>query len=338
MTEIRDAIIHKLLKEKQGPATVQLRENDLPITDPVKTLVDDIFKMYGAKASKGFGRFEPDEITFPVAAQLRNHLAGRLTFRELSNSLMNVLADRAGKAQMATGGYVLMAMVTNEAATPFFIVAIITHVSGSAIDPDTLEVRDTVHVDVENLRVAGRVNVNDWLGGEVNVRYVGFLKQRGDVAEYFKQFLGCNEILRSLDETKKLVGVLQKFAKDKNLQDDEEQALLDEAYAFAMHCNLTKKLLSLNELANHLWPAEPEELLSAMTHVDAHLSDGFVPDARPLSALVRIRAKTAYWKLDLQKSALTEGFAKYNKDKKELVLKNLPKSLLDELEGGDGDG
>ena len=42
------------------------------------------------------------------------------------------------------------------------------------------------------LRVAGRIDLGAWqTGGE---RYISFLRGRGDVAQYFKLFLGCNDL------------------------------------------------------------------------------------------------------------------------------------------------
>jgi len=102
---IEAVVIHKLSKDKHGKSTVSERSSALQLTDPVKQLVTDIHDLYAEKATKGYGRFEPDETSYPSAAILRGMVdAGKKAFVDGSRQLMNVLASRANQAALATGG------------------------------------------------------------------------------------------------------------------------------------------------------------------------------------------------------------------------------------------
>jgi nucleoid-associated protein len=330
---IHHAIIHKLVKEQHGKASVVERSADLPATDPVKKLVLDIHDLYASRPSKGYGRFEADEINYPSARILRSVFKEKkLVFSMASKQLLKVLATKAGGVALATGGYVLMAHTTNEAKIDWFIVAIINNVDGSAIDDTTLEVIDGAHVDLENLRVAGRVNITDWLGGDAQTRYVGFLKQRGEVADYFKLFLGCNELLADAEETKKLVSVLKRFAKNEGLDQKKEEEFLRSAYDYCLERHKNDEQLSLESLSNAIWPDKPKKLQRAFVAADVQISDGFVPDGRSIKSLVRMKYKTDYWSIDLDRHALTSGYARYNQQKGELTLRKLPDGLRAELD------
>jgi len=330
---INHAIIHKLVKEKHGRATVVERGTDLTITDPVKKLVLDIHDLYASRASKGYGRFESDEINYPSARILRTVFKdNEMEFLEASKLLLKVLATKADLVALATGGYVLMAHVTNQANISWFIVAIINNVDGNAIDDASLEVINAVHVDLKNLRVAGRVNITDWLGGDTETRYVGFLKQHGEVADYFKIFLGCNELIADTEETKKLVTVLKRFAKDEGLDQKKEEDFLQSAYNFCLERNKNDELLSLEALSNVIWPNEPQKLQKAFVENNVQISDGFVPDGRSIKSLMRMKYKTDYWSIDLDRHALSSGYAHYNQTKGELTLRNLPNGLKAELD------
>lgn len=333
MQIINHAIIHKLVKEKHGRATVVERGTDLTITDPVKKLVLDIHDLYASRASKGYGRFESDEINYPSARILRTVFKdNEMEFLEASKLLLKVLATKADLVALATGGYVLMAHVTNQANISWFIVAIINNVDGNAIDDASLEVINAVHVDLKNLRVAGRVNITDWLGGDTETRYVGFLKQHGEVADYFKIFLGCNELIADTEETKKLVTVLKRFAKDEGLDQKKEEDFLQSAYNFCLERNKNDELLSLEALSNVIWPNEPQKLQKAFVENNVQISDGFVPDGRSIKSLMRMKYKTDYWSIDLDRHALSSGYAHYNQTKGELTLRNLPNGLKAELD------
>ncbi|WP_157273763.1 nucleoid-associated protein [Thiobacillus denitrificans] len=333
MHTINHAIIHKLVKAKHGKAAVVERAEVLSITDPVTKLVLAIHDLYASKASKGYGRFEADEVNYPSASILRNvFLQKKIGFFEASKLLLSVLASKAGAVALATGGYVLMAHVTNEAGVSWFIVAIINNVNGSVINDATLEVVDAMHVDIENLRVAGRVNLTDWAKVDADIRYIGFLKQRGEVADYFKVFLGCNELIADTEETKKLVNALKKFAKSQGLDQKQEEEFLQSAFNYCNERNKNDEPLSLEALSNMAWPNDPQTLQAAFVEGDVQISDGFVPDGRSIKALMRMKYKTEYWTIDIDRHALSQGYAHYNQKKGELTLLKLPAKLKEELD------
>lgn len=332
MSTIDSVVIHKLVKERQGKATVVTRSATLKVTDPVQKLVEDIHELYAERTGKGYGRFHTDEINYPASLILRKTFKDKSkSFLEASQDLMTVLATKAGQAPLATGGYVLMAQVTNSAKESWFLVAIITNIKGSAINDDSLEVVDSVHVDLQNLRVAGRVNLTDWLKGEKDIRYVGFLKQKGEVSDYFKLFLGCDELIASSEETKKLVAVLKDFAKNSDLEPAQQEDFLKAAHDHCSECQRNDQPLILEALTNAIWPNNPKALQKALTTGDIQISDGFVPDGRSLKTLVKIKAKTSFWSVEIDRRALINGQAKYDAEKHTLTLTNLPENLEAEL-------
>jgi len=330
---INHVIVHKLVKEKHGKATVVERTDELTVTAPVEKLILAIHQLYASKAGKGYGRFEGDTTNYPSSVILRNvFIDKQISFVDASKRLMTVLSAKAGSASLATGGYVLMAHVTSAAHLNWFLVAIINNVDGSVIDDKTLEVIDAMHVDVNNLRVAGRVNLDDWEKDDKDIRYIGFLKQRGEVADYFKAFLGCNELIADTEETKKLVVVLKKFAKDQGLDQETEEEFLSSAFAYCKERNKNDEPLSLEALSNAVWPNNPKKLQDAFVEDGVQISDGFVPDGRSIKGLVRLKYKTEYWTVDIDRHALSKGYAHYNQAKGELVLLNLPDALKEELD------
>lgn len=339
MDTVNHVIVHKLVKEKHGKATVVERPAALTVTDPVKRLVLAIHDLYSSKASKGYGRFEVDEVNYPASVILRSTFIKKSTsFVDASKQLLRVLSAKAGSAPLATGGYVLMAQVTNAANVTWFLVAIINNVDGSVIDDKTLEVVGAMHVDLSNLRVAGRVNLSDWEKEDEDIRYLGFLKQRGEIADYFKVFLGCSELIADTEETKKLVGALKKFAKSQGLGQNAEEEFLKSAFNYCDDRNKNDEPLSLEALSNVAWPGEPKKLQDAFVEDGVQISDGFVPDGRSIKALMRLRYKTDFWTVDIDRHALSQGYAHYNQNKGELTLLKLPDGLKAELDRETKDG
>lgn len=333
MFTVNSAIIHKLIKEPHGKASVSERKDELPLTDPVKKLVIDIQELYRNRTGKGYGRFETDEINYPSSTILSSCFETEdIDFVEASKKLLSVLANKASPVGLATGGFVLMAHISNESGVGWFVAAIINNIESTAIDEKTFEVKDTVHVDLANLRVAGRVCLTDWLNDDEDIRYIGFLKQRGKISDYFKEFLGCSELIVNAEETKKLVSTLKSFAKGKGLDQQKEDDFLQKAYDYCKEKNESDEPLSLDGLANAVWSDNPDELKKTFVDNDVQISDGFVPDKRSLNSLVKMKYRTKYWSLDLDRHAISEGHAHYNQQKGELTLKNLPDAFKAELD------
>lgn len=332
MTTITGAVIHKLIKEPHGEATVHQRDTELRLNEPVRKLVNDISALYGEKANKGYGQFEEDTLTFPSSTVLREMFETKaISFVEGSQKLLAVLAGKANQAALSKGGYVLMAHGLNDAKIDWFLVAIINNVSGSAVNEETLEIEEAVHVDLENLRVAGRVNLSTWLAGDQQTRYVGFLKHRGDVADYFKYFLGCKVVVKNAEETKRLVDGLLSFARSESLSALAEDSFLRTAHGYCKNRGKDNPI-SLEELSNAAWPQEPSKLQRSLAAAGVEINDGFVPDGRSLKSLLKFHGKTAFWSVDLDRRAFNNGSAVYLKDKGAIVLNNLPPALKAELD------
>lgn len=339
MFTVNNAIIHKLIKEQHGKASVSERKDELPLTDPVKKLVTDIQELYGSSTGKGYGRFEENNLNYPTPTLLKSCFKdGSVSFLDASKQLLSILANKASPVALATGGFVLMAHINSAEGVSWFIIAIIKNVEGTAIDEKTFEVNGAVHVDLDDLRVAGRVCLTDWLDDEQDVRYIGFLKQREKVSDYFKEFLGCSELIVNTEETKKLVSTLKSFAKSKGLDQKEEDSFLQKAYDYCQDKYDKDEPLSLDGLANAVWPDSPEDLRSSFTENEIQISDGFVPDKRSLNSLVKMKYKTKYWSINLDRHALSEGHAHYDQQKGELILKNLPDAFKSELDRELDDG
>lgn len=328
-------IVHKLVKEPHRPASIELRDAVVAITPSSQRLIDYLHKLYSERPGKGYGRFEDDENNYPMQRYVRQHIVDKeIDFLHLSRLMMEHLQVRATTEQLATGGYVLIAHMNN-GATDLLLAAIVTEVMGTAIT-DGLEIVDSVHLDMSHLRVAGRIDLTAWQAAAD--RYISFLKGRGEVSNYFKLFLGCNDVLIALRETQKLVEGLEKFADDQKLEPSIRDNLLEQAFGYLDDLGRNNTPVSLVAVANRLRPDSPNDLLAALTDERLELSDGFVPDRRAIKKLVKFKGTSKYWKLEFDRGALRCRDVQYNRENDTLILSNIPKVLRDELLAELGDG
>jgi len=68
-----------------------------------------------------------------------------------------------------------------------------------------------------------------------------------------------------------------------------------------------------------------------LTDPERKLNDGFVPDRRALSSLVKFKGKTSQWSVEFERDALSGGKVQYNAAENTLTLLDLPDDLIAQL-------
>ena len=327
---IRNLVIHRLIKAAHGAAQLELRDRATVANAAAQRLIDHLCTLYAERLGKGYGRFEDDEDNFPLPRFLRQHVVEQsIDFPTFAALALQHLLSRIEQEELASGGLVLIARVEHGQADYLFV-AMVNEQVGTAVTSE-LELVDSVHLDVANLRVAGRIDLQGWQ--QRAERYLSFLKGRGDVAQYFKLFLACNTVVTGLRETQKLVRGLEKFAADQRLESNAREQLFERAYGHLDEAGEDGLPLSLDSLIAQAWPEAPGLLRESLHDESLELGEGYVPDRRAIKPLVRFKAAAAQWKLEFDRKSLQSGAVIYDKQHDRLILSDLPEGLRRELGG-----
>lgn len=327
---INNAVIHKLMREGSEPSVIHEASAVLEVGDAaLLTLVSDVHKVYSERSGKSYGKFDP--ALTPVSSEphlLKLKNEAEADFLAITLNLMKILKSKVDGQNFATGGHVLI-FDYNANGNRWFVVAIVNSASGTMVD-ENFQVVEAPYLDTNGLRFAGRVNFTDWEEGAE--RYISFLRGKSsDVSQYFQNFIGCTTVAQDLSDTKNLVAAVKQFASEQLLADDTKETLLAEVESFAREKAETKQPLSLDELANKVWPTAPDTLKKAFNESDPPISDGFIPRKRGLEGLVRFKAKTKKWKLEFEREAVQDGTILFNPDDGTVTIKNLPDEILASL-------
>lgn len=327
--EIRSVVIHRFDKVAHAQGVVIPRAQTIQITPVVQKLVDQVHDLYSHRTSKRHGKFEVDENNYPMARYMREwYVDGAKDFLQTSVDMMTTLKDRADRTQFAKGGYVLIAHLSN-GAREFLLVVQLTDRAGSAID-GALNVVESIYLDVDDLRVAGRVDLTGWQTGDVD-RYVSFLKGKGDVSEYFRQFLGCNTITDPAGDTRSLFRALRRFAAEQALQPDEKAQFMDEAINICADLAERNEELSLDALANRLRPHDPDTLKQTFARDEFRLADGLIPSKKEVNKQRSFRGRSTGWAVEIQRTALRTQEVQVDEANRRITLNEVPVQLLQKL-------
>lgn len=320
-------IVHIMNKEQQGLATIVYCPHEKPVQQASQILCDALTERYSGRASKGYGKFEDDRDSFPMANIVDDYFVNQThSFYDTSIRMINHLKARADEELMSTGGYVIIAH--NEVnASHYLMVAILTSAVGSAVHD--FDIQESEYLDIAKLRVAGRIDLTGRQDGKE--RYISFLKGQNSVAGYFKKFLGCNDILIAKQETTKLRDALLSFATEINLDPEEREDFLNRAHEKLKTLNRSGETFDTQIFANELWPGNPELLVAKLTNEDLQFSDGFVPDGTVIRGLVSFKGKSRNWSLKFDRAALHDGSVQYVAENDKLILSEIPDTLRDEI-------
>jgi nucleoid-associated protein len=319
--------VHDLIKTEDG-FNIVLGRDSLPVNKTTQRVVDDLHELYSRRSSKSHGRFSENDADYPTQGHLRAYVeSDPPDFARLTSSLMTTLQIQARRRANAAGGHVFFAHFERE-ERQFLLVAIVNDKLGAALTRD-LDVRDVQHLDMEGFRFAGRINMTGWAEGEQ--RYIGFLRGKGDVSDYFKEFLGCDTTIQDRQDTADLVITLKQFAECQGMDAPAKDDFLGRAKAICERSAKNRAELDFATLANELMPANPTLLLDVLTDPDRRLNDRFVPDRRALGSLVKFKAKTPLWSVEFEREALTGGNIVYDPNDNSLTICNLPAELAAQL-------
>ncbi|WP_181172990.1 nucleoid-associated protein [Mesorhizobium sp. B2-7-3] len=330
---IINVAVHDLRKVADNFEIV-LGNSHLRVTDPVQRVVDQLHQLYGRRTSKSHGKFSDDEDNYPTQRHLREYIsADANNFGVLTEALMKTLAVNAGAKAAATGGHVFFAHFARE-ERHFLMVAIVNDTLGAALTRQH-DVQDVTHLDVDGFRFAGRINITSWTNNED--RYIGFLKGKGNVAEYFQAFLGCVDSVQEKADTRNLVDALKSFANKRGLELEARNAFLAKAKEICDRAASKREELSFEALTNELVPDDPDSLRDYLADPDLMLNDRFIPNKAILNTLVRFKGRTEHWFIEFDRDAISAGEVTYDQDKQTLTLRNLPDELKEKLSGEYGD-
>ncbi|MEE1924653.1 nucleoid-associated protein [Pseudomonas sp. 148P] len=328
--EIVNVIVHTLNKGEAG-FIVDGRERVLDVGETVQRLIDQLARIYAGKTGKSHGRFEEDTDNYPVSRFLEGYFKNDSSDFVATTLQMAENLRKSAQGTASTGGHAFFAHFRRTVdGTDFFIVAILNDELGAALNKSK-EVVDALHLDIKGFRLAGRVNMTDWTDG--GDKYLSFIKGRGQdkVSDFFKLFLGCNNSVAAVLETRKLGTALDKFVQSQEMTEEHREEFLRNAYVICKRYAEKDVPFELNAFANEVWPENPEALSGLFEASGLDISDGFIPDKRSLRSLVKFSGGSKNWSITFDRAALSNGEIEFDMESEALIIKQLPKELAARL-------
>ena len=323
---IKHVIYHYLKKNtRECQAIVDFSESgeiDLN-NEEYNALFTLIKNNYQNALGKRYGKFESDTINYPVPNILEEYLKEQ-KFEDFSKMMMKILEKNIKNESLAKGGYVVF-IDYEENEHNYILIAIMNEIKGFYDDNWILKGRD--YWSIDKMRYAGRIDLTLWQDTNNIENYVSFLKGKGEVSLYFKNFLGCNDIVDPKKETSKLVKNIIDFSKNEGLSLAEEICFFRNVNEYLKNLSEKGQALDLDHFSGHVYSEKAENLKEYLL-VDScgPVSTDFVPVKSELSNLTTINLQGEGWKLTFDRDLL--DLTIFVKENQIIINEDNVKSLL----------
>lgn len=281
-------IIHEVIKNelKLNSATIELSDNLLTITQNEIDFVSHLNKRY-IDSRQSHGSFKTEPTDFFANAYTRYKVSSTdLEYIDFTQNATQELMKILNLTAPAKGGFLVYAEYEDYGF--FSAVFLIRNRKGSKLikSDNVYTIAEQIHVDVDNLAMACRINNERIDNGEEN--YLSFINKKSEDSKFFLIWICANEIIRDKDDTKALISLLRKVTPPKvNGVDMSHADLCDSIYDHIK--NSPKKEVSLEEIGLTFW-GDTAYLLQESNNNEIIISSTFKPDNTELKKLVNLKA------------------------------------------------
>lgn len=315
-------IIHHIQKDQHREPTVQIRPDEPNLRDasgglsPQGNLIQDFVE----SASGMFDRQRSGKVFADVGREanhfadvLDRYLNGEMTFLDFSARLARDLSNTMRNVSLATGGY--MAIADYTASPRKLLVLMIKQEEGFAVDPESLELRQSIHLDLSTINVGVLIDLEGYQNN--TERHLAMVRGLKEIARYFREFLGVTNYKSPKDETEELRTVLDTYLhQNSELFPDDRMAEVKRNVANLIVENRDQDI-SLMAIAGIVNPANPAHFhdYANSEGVSAELRG----DPTVVKGWLRFRYTDRRLTLDFDKILLDESIH-YYPDQDQLVV------------------
>jgi len=334
---LKGFVIHKVLKEAGiRSAKIIHAKNTLNINEKEKVFVAKIYRAYFDKSKPMYGIFGNEDATF------KNHLFKfsedsdfyKFT-KEASDYYKTVLNDTIS----ATGGFMMFAHFENQdKGFDYMLVLTLANKDGYVISEDKLTIEDIKNLDLSKIDVACMINLTKWAeasnskveDNDINT-YLSFARGNKDISYYFLSFIDCNDKTTKTEATNRLIRAVTAFCDEKQYDRNERIRKRNEVHSYCIDCIEKGKEIRLSAISTLFDPDNPDEFEKFAADEAYSVSSVINADKSKLKRMKYIAYKDDNLAVEFDAGLLKDGTVVYNRVKKQLTIKNIPKKLEDQI-------
>lgn len=336
---IVNLIVHEVQKEAgNSKAMLIARADENPVDGDAEQLAAQVTHLFN-RSGMNTGQFsnpEGSESGSQLPALLHKHFDGEKfdDFAGFSKHCASEYVKQLETAEDAEGGLLWFNHYI-AADNHFLFIVLLKRKSGITLGDD-LSFAPVKQLETDKLHMALRINLTAYHARE-ETRYIAFRfgKAPKSESEYFVKFIGCEEPKVAAKETRKLVEAAAAFCQTQNLPPKAANELRRSIAEQCVEKAEEREPLALDEVVKQIEsrfsPAQAEEFLAMASSEAFQVEKEIFVEKAALKKLTRVSGSNRTLTMSFDVELLGESI-EFNPDTGALTIKELPKSLLKQLQ------
>jgi nucleoid-associated protein len=321
-------ILHKLERPVPGAEIqLQLREQDNSCTDGTFSLFEQLKHSLMRSSQKRYGHFDSQRGDLLLPGLLRDQQHGSSTFTSLTQSLGKKLKLLLEDIDEAFSAQLLFA-IDRVMDQDFFYLLWFDHVEACHINSDQ-EVQSCQYVDTNKLNYGLKIHLNDWLE-EDSPKYLTLLAGRGNriLAEAFSELSGFSEGIDLVEDTKEFLDIVDEYTEA--LPEDKLRETKSKILDYCVDQDRIGAPVVFEDLSQQINESSPEDFSNFVTEKQQTPKTEIHTDRSSLKRYIRFFGRDKNMSISFS-ADLFGGNIEYNEQTGTLVIKQIPKSLRQQL-------
>lgn len=323
---LKNIIVHKIDKESQGIAQLELRDSLLIIGDRESEFIENLKEVYYKKSNPIYGVFNSNSTAYPFQTLLGNFISDNSQFYNFTVEAMNLLYEIMNPIPQATGGYVVFA--NYEVSNEEFVITVMLNNKKQYGVSNNLSLEEIFSLDLEKLDVANFINLTRLQNDEET--YLSFARGRKDVSNYFKNFIGCTDQISAKQSSLKLKTAFLDYLETLVITQEEKETLRNDVFNYCINQTKRKEDISLSHISSMINNEEPQLFQKFASGEDYGVSANIKGHRQTLKSLKYYSYKSKALSISFDSNLINERVF-YNEDDNSLRITNIPDELKYQL-------
>lgn len=334
--EIKEAVIQGLEKlSGSNVVTEKFRDIPSPLDERMVQLGEELLRIYG-NLTNNYGCFDNDHETYRFPHNLQQYIAKQQDIVQLSKTTCRFIAGRMKDSNKATGGYASFLRYENQ-GRDWLLVVMLKLKTGTGIDPDSLELNESLAFDINHLHEAARIDLAKWQANEQP--YLSFIKRSGrqdEVTRYFRLALGCTEYTDSKSNTDQALKAVDAYAVEKGWTPEQRREARRKTYEYFDEKSRNHEPVNMVALSGMINDQEPNSFTEFVKEKEFPVSETFEPHRKTYTRFKRISEKFGNVNVSFDVQDVLDGRVDYDAGTENLVIGQPPASLIEKINQAKG--
>lgn len=322
------SILHKISRAAPG-ATIetQLGEQENSSTGPIYSLFEQLKHSYLRSSQKLYGHFAENAEENPLPGWLKDYRQQSFSFISLSQQIVKELSLKLDNTEDAFSAHLLIAEEVLMEKTQLYIFWV-EHTEVSYIDSD-LQVASSRYIDSKKIHYAIKLQLDEWLE-EDSEKYLSMITARGNksFSEAFTNTVGFANGIDTSKDTKDFLAIVDEYAH--KLDDEKAKEQKSAILEFCVEKDSIGEPVVIQELSEQLNEAEPLAFSSFVSDQQSFSKPELHTDRSSLKRYMRFFGRDKDMSISFSSGRFGEAIV-YEADSGQLIIKQLPKSLKQQL-------